>query len=532
MSRPKDGTSRDRPAQNPPDGTSGATAATTPGKTTSPRAEASRAKAAPADARPVTAQDATPPRRKRPAAKAATGTPRRLAREGARTTVSGRRAPVAWNDAAPSVEPSQGSPERPVRPVARRNAPPVSGDEAPEAPAAAQAGDGTPTSVGAPAAHAEHQAPARPPAVAPVPALPEPPAEAHAPNAPARPPAVAPEPRPPKPPLDELTEQAAHEVTPERVPPPGVTVDADDLETIAEADAPRLGEIDFGALEAEQTAPPRDDYDPRRWGRTSLRGRAEQIDDFGLDPTYVQRFRPVFDAFYRRYFRVQTRGIENVPATGRALIVCNHAGTLPWDCLMLQAALRLDHPARRALRWLAEDFVFHAPFLGTFLNRLGAVRANPENAERLLGRDALVAVFPEGAQGIGKPFPQRYRLQRFGRGGYVKLALRTRTPIVPCAIVGAEEAHPLLFRSAWLGRPLGLPFLPVTPTFPWLGPLGLVPLPSKWTMAFGTPVDLREHPPEATGDAVLVQRVNERVRATVQSMVDAILAERGSAFLG
>jgi 1-acyl-sn-glycerol-3-phosphate acyltransferase len=315
-------------------------------------------------------------------------------------------------------------------------------------------------------------------------------------------------------------------------PPPGVTVDADDLETIAEADAPRFGDLDAAELRAHEAEPPRDDYYQRQWGRTSLRGRSEQVDDFGLDPTYVQRFRGAFEAIYRRYFRVSARGVEHVPAAGRALLVANHSGTLPWDGVMLQTAMRLEHPARRELRWLAEDFVFHAPFLGTFLNRLGAVRANPENAERLLERESLVAVFPEGAQGIGKPFPQRYQLQRFGRGGYVKLALRTQTPVVPCAIVGAEEAHPLLFRSAWLGRVLGVPFVPVTPTFPWLGPLGLVPLPSKWVIVFGEPIDLRAHPPESAGDAVLVNRINERVRATIQAMLDAALAERPSAFLG
>ena len=325
--------------------------------------------------------------------------------------------------------------------------------------------------------------------------------------------------------------------------PPGITIDANDVETMA-VDAPQFdaqpfdGELKEPAVDDDRVsgAPEHDvyanDYYMRQWGRAGLRGRSEQVDEFGLDPTFEARFRRGFEVLFRKYFRVDVSGLENVPGEGRALLVSNHSGTFPWDGVMLKTAIHLDHPSRRDLRWLTEDFVFHFPFLGTFLNRIGAVRANPENAERLLARDELVAVFPEGIQGIGKLYRQRYQLQRFGRGGYIKLALRTGATIIPTAIVGAEETNPLLFKLGWLSKLTGLPYLPVTPTFPWLGPLGLVPLPSKWKIVFGPPIDLSEHGPEGADDAILVNRLNERIRAVIQTMVDDSLAGRDSAFFG
>ncbi|MDQ3034999.1 MAG: acyltransferase family protein, partial [Myxococcota bacterium] len=267
----------------------------------------------------------------------------------------------------------------------------------------------------------------------------------------------------------------------------------------------------------------RPSYYVRQWGRLGLRNRSEEVDDFGLDRAYEARFRPLFESLYTRWFRTVARGLENVPASGRCMIVANHGGALPWDGLMLRTAMRLEHPAQRELRWLAEDFVSHAPFLGAFVHRIGAVRACPENADRLLAQDKLVAVFPEGEKGVGKPFRQRYELQRFGRGGYIKLALRTRTPIVPTAIIGSEEAHPLLFRTASLARLVGLPFLPVTPTFPLLGPVGLVPLPSRWVILCGEPVHLDDADAD---DPIAVTRLNDRIRSAVQDLVRRALDMR------
>ncbi|MBV9949498.1 MAG: 1-acyl-sn-glycerol-3-phosphate acyltransferase, partial [Myxococcales bacterium] len=245
------------------------------------------------------------------------------------------------------------------------------------------------------------------------------------------------------------------------------------------------------------------DFYLRQWGRLGLRNRAEEVDEFGHDPVYEQRVLPLFDFLYDKYFRVEVHGIEHVPAEGRCLLVANHSGLLPLDGMMLRLAVRREHALHRDVRWLAEDAIFHFPFLGSFSNRIGAVRACQENAERLLAGGSLVAVFPEGMKGIRKLFRERYKLQRFGRGGFVKLGLRTRTPVVPVAIVGSEETNPLLARVEYLTNVLGLPYLPVTPTFPLLGPLGLLPAPTKWKIFFGPRVALDAHGPEASHDEIL-----------------------------
>jgi len=274
------------------------------------------------------------------------------------------------------------------------------------------------------------------------------------------------------------------------------------------------------------------DYYLRQWGRLGMRNRSEEVDDFGLDPVYEASIRPIADFLYRRYFRVEAAGLENVPAEGRCLVVANHSGTLPLDGFVLRTAFRLDHPGRRDLRWLAEDFVYYLPFVGAFMSRVGGVRACQEHAERLLSKESLVAVFPEGVKGIGKLYRDRYRLQRFGRGGFIRLCLRTQTPLVPAAIVGAEEASPMLHRDELVSKLLGLPYLPVTPTFPLLGPLGLLPAPTKWRIRVGEPVHLDGHGPEAADDPVLVGRLADRVRTRIQEMLSQAVAERKSVWFG
>ena len=269
----------------------------------------------------------------------------------------------------------------------------------------------------------------------------------------------------------------------------------------------------------------------RRWQKLAMTGRSDVVDDFGRDPIATARWEPLLEVLYTRWFRCETRGLEHVPSRGAALLVGNHAGTLPFDSAMIVHAIRRDHPARRDVRPLIEDAVFHLPWLGPLINRIGGVRADPENAERLLARGELVAVFPEGVKGMGKLWRERYRLQRFGRGGFVKLALRSGAPIIPTAVVGAEEALPMLGKITWFTRSLGLPYVPVTPTFPWLGPLGLVPLPSKWRLAFGAPIDLaKEYGPEAADDRLLVNRLADTIRGQIQQMVDELLAARRGVF--
>jgi len=262
-----------------------------------------------------------------------------------------------------------------------------------------------------------------------------------------------------------------------------------------------------------------------------IRG-SERADEFGLDPEFEELVKPLFVFLYRTWWRVDTRGLERVPAQGAALLVANHSGTMfPYDGAMLKVALRVDHPAAREMRPLVDDFVFHAPFLASLMTRVGGVRACRENAERLLRRGEVVCVFPEGVRAMQKSFRDRYRLQRFGRGGFVALALATGAPIVPVAVIGCEEVHPLLGTWQWPAKLLGLPYFPLTPTFPWFGLLGLVPLPSKWLIRFGEPIVLgKRYRIEDAADPVLVDRINEDVRETIQDMVDAAVRERAGVF--
>jgi 1-acyl-sn-glycerol-3-phosphate acyltransferase len=259
---------------------------------------------------------------------------------------------------------------------------------------------------------------------------------------------------------------------------------------------------------------------------------SEETDEFGYDPRFTDTVWPIFEFLYTVWWRVEAAGLENVPAQGAALVVANHSGVLPYDGVMIKLAIRQEHPARRECRMLALDMFALLPFLAPLLAKTGEVRANPENAERLLQRGDLVGVFPEGVKGVGKDFKERYQLARFGRGGFIRIALRTGVPIVPCAVVGAEEIHPKIGHADWLGRPFGLPYFPITPTFPFLGPLGLVPLPTKWSIDFADPIPMAGYGPQAADDPILVNRLAEEVRSTIQRIVDGRLARRRSIWFG
>ncbi|HET9555258.1 MAG TPA: lysophospholipid acyltransferase family protein, partial [Anaeromyxobacteraceae bacterium] len=256
----------------------------------------------------------------------------------------------------------------------------------------------------------------------------------------------------------------------------------------------------------------------------------ERLDRFGMDPRLVERAEPLVELLYTTWWRVQTRGMELVPASGPVVLVANHAGLVPWDALVLRHALRRDHPARRELRPLLDDAACDRPFIGGAAVRLGAVRASPDAADRLLADGGCVAVFPEGSAAEARPWRDRYRLGRFGRGGFVKVALRAGATIVPCAIVGSEEASPPISRTGWLADLLRLPFLASQPSFR-LAPAGLLPLPSRWSLHFGLPVDLRGRGPEAAEDAPFVTTVAEQTRAALQAMLDEDVASRRSIFL-
>ncbi len=242
---------------------------------------------------------------------------------------------------------------------------------------------------------------------------------------------------------------------------------------------------------------------------------------------------PAALALYRNWFRVQARGLEHVPAEGPALIVANHSGVVPFDAIMLQACVYAEHPAARNVRLLTADLVYTLPVLGSLARKSGHARADPAGALELLDAGELVGVFPEGFKGIGKPFSERYRLQRFGRGGFARTALQAGVPMVPCAIVGAEEIYPMVGNSELLARALRLPYFPLTPLFPWLGPLGAVPLPSNWVIEFCPPVQADQTTPAgplAEPDCELVADLADQVRDTIQAKLDELLVERGPAF--
>jgi 1-acyl-sn-glycerol-3-phosphate acyltransferase len=255
-----------------------------------------------------------------------------------------------------------------------------------------------------------------------------------------------------------------------------------------------------------------------------------EVDDFGFDIEVTEKFllaalRPLAE----KWFRIEVLGIDNIPTDGGALVVSNHSGTVPVDGLMTGLVIH-DH-ADRFLRMLGADLVFRLPFVGELARKGGATLASNEDAERMLSRGDLVGVWPEGFKGIGKPFSERYKLQRFGRGGFVSAALRTGVPIVPCSVVGAEEIYPLVGNLPSLARLLGMPYIPITPFFPLLGPLGMIPLPSKWLIEFGEPIRTDSYGDGAADDPMLVFNVTDQVRETIQHTLYSLLIRRRSVFI-
>ena len=258
-----------------------------------------------------------------------------------------------------------------------------------------------------------------------------------------------------------------------------------------------------------------------------------EVDDFGYDPDFTDNvLMPPLRLLYEKWFRIDTLGIHNVPDTGGALLVANHTGTIAVDAVMTAVALRDHHPKRRPLRMLGADLVFDTPFLGPISRKAGNTLACNPDAERLLSSGEVVAVYPEGFKGVGKPYSQRYKLQRFGRGGFVTAALKTGVPIIPVSIVGAEEIYPLIGNIKPLARALGFPYFPVTPTFPLLGPLGAIPLPSKWLIEFGEPIPTDGYGDHAADDPMVVFNLTDRVRETIQQTLYRLLLRRGHPFLG
>jgi 1-acyl-sn-glycerol-3-phosphate acyltransferase len=255
--------------------------------------------------------------------------------------------------------------------------------------------------------------------------------------------------------------------------------------------------------------------------------QATELPDAGHDPTFLERTAPLLEFLWSRYFRVRLLGVENIPATGAAMLVGNHSGGIPYDGALLLHGVHRNHPSHRRVRPLVANFAFRAGWMANIVARIGGVRASRETALPLLSAGELIAVFPEGLKGVGKLYRERYRMARFGRGGFVRLASEAQVPLLPVAIVGAEEIHPVIGKITSLAEPLGLPYIPITPTFPWLGPLGLLPVPTKWTIQIGPPI-----PPPAPGDSAATTRVAEAVRSGIDGMIADLLVQRRSIIFG
>lgn len=257
-----------------------------------------------------------------------------------------------------------------------------------------------------------------------------------------------------------------------------------------------------------------------------------ETDEWGLDREFMDAVLPFAEFMYKTYWRVEMNGLENIPEAGRALLVSNHSGQLPWDGAMLATGVMQNHPARRLVRTLYATWFPTLPFLSDFLTKCGQVLATEDNGIRLLENDELAAVFPEGYKGVGKLFKDRYRLARFGRGGFVRMALKTRSPMIPVAVVGAEETYISLHKSSLMAKLTGFPYFPISPTFPATGLFGFVPLPTKWYIDIGEPIPTDGYRPNSENNLSLVSQLTDQVRNVVQDMILNRLSRRRSVFLG
>jgi len=335
------------------------------------------------------------------------------------------------------------------------------------------------------------------------------------------------------------------ETVPEYSPPPFSKSRLREL--IGENLGRRPSETVLGILERFRSAVGEDLFDVDTWkgvwymvnftldyqaGRIKRRMSGDyETDEWGFDPEILDVVKPFVDFMYYKYWRVEAIGLENIPDDGRALLVCNHSGQIPWDAMMLGAAVLNEHPTQRLVRGLYATLIPIFPFFSDLVTKLGQVLANEENGLRLLEQEELVSVFPEGYKGISKLFKNRYRLARFGRGGFVRMAIKTGTPMIPVSIVGAEETYISLAKSPSIAKMINLPYFPITPTFPWLGLLGFIPLPTKWSIEFGEPISLDEYQPEDANNLILVSQLTDQVRNIIQSMIYQRLAERRSIFV-
>lgn len=321
-------------------------------------------------------------------------------------------------------------------------------------------------------------------------------------------------------------------------------------------DSPLLGgPLNTGAG-AEEPRAPRPDYDahddalqlPRPEAQPAPGGPAPRelrqlipsqepgrsLDDWGRSERVFDMMQPLLDFYYRYWFRVEQEGVENVPAKGGALLVSNHSGALPPDAPMIMQAIHHEHPVPRPVYMLAEHWFKGYPGVSLFTNKMGVVPAHPANAQRLLADESRLAlVFPEGQKATRKLYWQRYKLRRFGRGGFVRTAIRAGVPIVPIAVVGAEDAMPIFAHLPLMQKLTGLIYFPVNHAFPHFGlaAAGMY-LPAKFKIRFLEPVDLSRYGAEDAEDLSLVQALAEEIRLRIQTEVDSLVASRTSVWFG
>jgi len=306
--------------------------------------------------------------------------------------------------------------------------------------------------------------------------------------------------------------------------------------------------LQFGILEKLKGTLGEDVFDVDTWKgmwfvlNSSLQYQADVVkrrmtgeyetDEWGMDREVIDAVLPFAQFLYKTYWRVEMRGLENIPDTGRALLVANHSGQLPFDGMMLATGVLLDHPVQRITRTLYATWFPTLPLISDLFVKCGQVLANEDNGIRLLEQEELVAVFPEGYKGVGKLFKDRYQLARFGRGGFVRMALKAKAPIIPVSIVGAEETYISIHKSNFMAKLTGFPYFPISPTFPLMGLLGLIPLPTKWYIDIGTPIPMDTHKANAANNMMLVSQLTDQVRNVVQEMVLERLSNRRSVFWG
>lgn len=345
--------------------------------------------------------------------------------------------------------------------------------------------------------------------------------------------------------LDGLIERM-QTITPGYKPPP---FSVGRLVILIRENLPRLpAELRLGIAEQLRSGIAKDFFDIDTWKgiwyilNYSVQAQADMIkrrftgeyetDEWGYDQEVVDAVRPFFDFMYRKYWRVETSGIEHIPEEGRTLMVANHSGQLPFDASMLGMAILNEHSAGRLVRTLFDSWFPTLPFISTLFTKAGQVLATEENGIRLLEQEQLVAVYPEGTKGVGKLYKERYRLVRFGRAGFVRMALKTQAPIIPVAIIGAEETYISLYKSEFIARLIGFPFFPISVTWPWLGPLGFIPFPTKWYIDIGEPIRMDGYGPGAENNTMLLSQLTDQIRNIIQNMIYDRLSKRKSVIFG